>query len=112
MHENVLEPNPDADIEVLVVWFEVLATDSRSEWDPDLLFDPRVTHLWDEETESGLWFARNGINPPLAWDIMLLYEADAEWGSAPTPTPLLGYAYPVITARDVLNEELAAFLAP
>ena len=115
VQENVLELNPDADIEVFAVWFEVLATDSRAGWDPDLLFDPRVTHLWDNETETGLWFGRNGgaaglgFTPQLAWDIILLYEAGAEWGDA--PTPLLGFAAPVIAARNLLDEELSVLLA-
>ena len=47
-----------------------------------------------DEVEIGLWFGRNGravglgFDPQLTWDIILLYEADAEWES--TPTPLLG----------------------
>jgi len=105
VQENILEPNPDADLIVYAVWFNVLATDHRSRWDDSLLTDDRVVHLWDEKREVGQWYAKQGIYPygNTAWDIYFLYGPDARWDESPEPTVSYGFTI-IVQSQQLLND--------
>jgi len=92
VREWILEAFPDADIQVSVIWIEMLPTDDieaarrmASEMtDPRVrhYFDPRKTHL------AGRAFARGVIHEDRgpAWDVYLFYDQEAEWDGGP-PAP-------------------------
>ena len=116
MQTEILDQNPDEDIHVLAVWFNVLSPDDRSQWPDDLLTDPRVTHLWDEEVAVGTWFADNqgrfetaGYVGPLAWDIYYLFGPDSTWDEVPTLE--LGSGTPVVGRGENLRSALDAIWA-
>ena len=102
------------EIAIYAVWFNVLPSDSRSGWDPTLLTDPRVTHLWDEEGVTGPWFAEQseaiGFSPPgsLVWDAFLLFPTDAQWEEV--PSPLIAWGAPVIGHRQSLEDGIVSLL--
>ncbi len=89
MQKEILEANPDANLRVYAVWFNMLPRDSRGGFPADLLTDSRVTQFWDEGHLVGTAFA------PLAdwhqgvlWDAYFLYRCDARWETV-APKPLL-----------------------
>ncbi len=97
MQSNILEKNPDLDLQVLAVWFNVLGGDDRSRWPADLLSDSRVAHYWDPDGETGFWFAdhrdnydTHGYVGGLAWDIYYLFGPDAQWNDFPGPEIVSG----------------------
>jgi hypothetical protein len=58
---------------VFAVWLPMLAGDSRSAWDSNVLDDPRVTEFWDGNRIAGKWFAQQqieGLGGPgsIVWD--------------------------------------------
>ena len=59
----------------------VLAGDSREAWKPDVLADPRVTQLWDQNQVVGTWLQRHG--GPF-WDAFLVYAPTDRWTGRPT----------------------------
>ncbi|MDP9366531.1 MAG: hypothetical protein M3Q10_20285, partial [Chloroflexota bacterium] len=92
----------------------ILPTDSRSQWDDELLVDPRVTHLWDEAGTAGRWFAdpdNLGLRypGPVVWDAFLLFDRQARWDG--TPSNLVGSGWTVIGSTDKLEAALAPLLA-
>ena len=109
MQAEILEPNPDANLQVYAVWFNVLPSDSQNEWDDSLLTDPRVRHYWDEERLVGPWFATEvGFSHgALAWDVYYLYGPEAVW--LEEPEPLLGSGYTLFGQRTRLLAELEPF---
>jgi hypothetical protein len=97
---------------VLAVWLPMLATDSRDGWDPTLLDDPRVTHLWDGDRVTGTWFADSkldlGYPGPVVWDAYLVFGPDARWGDP--PSGFAGAGWTVIGRTDDLDAELERVL--
>ena len=98
---------------VYVVWFDVLASDDRSAWDPGLLFDDRVLHYWDSERFLGTWLPQQEeyqehVFGPLAWDIFFLYGPDARWEE--TPGPLVSSGSTVISKSGRLEKAVTALL--
>lgn len=92
----------------------VLPTDSRSEWDPNVLDDGRVLSLWDEGRLVGTWLAgqsRVAIESlgPFVWDAFLLFGPDARWGSA--PTGLIATGVPVIGESGKLTSAVRSLLS-
>lgn len=90
MQREILEKNPEAEVRVYAVWFDVLSSDDRSAWSPSLMSDSRVVHLWDEEKAVALWLPdqeeyRDLVRGPLAWDIYFLYGPEATWDRIPWP---------------------------
>ncbi len=92
----------------------MLPTDERSQWEKELLNDPRVTHLWDQERVVGAWFA----NPdnlglqypgPVMWDAFLLFGREARWDNV--PSNLLASGWTVIGNTEQLERSLDAHLA-
>ncbi len=98
VQQEVLEKNPGRDVQVYAVWFNVLPTDSRGRWDPDLLDDPRVTEFWDPAGTAGDYFAEHrdamGLDfsgGVVVWDVSLLFGPDASWEAYPMPLEHFGY---------------------
>ena len=68
----------------------MLLGDDRSEWDPDLMPDPRVIHYWDSERSVADWIPQQEAYKaltfgPYAWDQYFLYGPEAVWTDVPGP---------------------------
>ena len=112
MQREILDANPEADIRVYAVWFNMLVADDRSSWDLDVLPDARVTHWWDEGRRVGCWYAVHdrpaGSVGPVVWDAYYLYGPEAVWEAA--PEPLLGKGVTILGRRGSLSSEIMALL--
>jgi hypothetical protein len=67
----------------------MLAGDSRSAWDSNVLDDPRVVQFWDGNRILGHWLADHdtgGIGSPgdVVWDAYFAYPAASMWTSEPS----------------------------
>jgi len=109
VQRDILQEHPDSDLEVYVVWFDMLAGDSRAGWDGYLISDPRATNLWDGERLASrtLGDSVEGASPPV-WDAYLLYGPEASWEDQP-PRPV-GTGYTVYGERDKLQTEIRPLL--
>lgn len=95
---------------MIAVWMPLVRTDARSEWNPDLLSDPRVSYFWDEGRVSGNWFAQHvSGQEPLAWNAYFLYGADSVWNDG--PGPLVSTGYGIIDWAGQLEANLSTLLA-
>jgi hypothetical protein len=83
----------------------VLAGDSRTAWDRNVLDDPRVSQLWDGEQLFGSWLQAHG---GAFWDTYLLYGPKARWHNQPTKPIASGS--PIIGATDELKRSLPPLL--
>lgn len=105
---------PDLDVAVYAVWFDMIDTDSRSRWPSGVLVDPRVRHWWDEGKAVGRWYGRHpdyGDDPELVvWDTYFLYGPDAEWQEQ-GPTELASWGYTIWEHREKLRRDLLALAA-
>jgi hypothetical protein len=109
VQKDILNEHPDSDLRVYVVWFNMLAGDSRSGWDKCVLSDPRATHLWDKKRLASRAFAgevEDAAAP--VWDAYLLYGPEATWGDGP-PRPISS-GYTVYGARDELEKNILPLL--
>jgi hypothetical protein len=79
----------------------VLAGDSRTAWDREVLDDMRVTQLWDGRQLVGSWLQAHG---GALWDTFLVYGPDARWESEPESA--LASGAPIIGATDELERSL------
>jgi len=88
VQKQILEDHPHADINVYVVWFNMLAGDSRQGWEGYLVPDPRASNLWDQKrlVSQTLGHDVEGASQPV-WDAYLLYGPEATWGKEP-PRPI------------------------
>lgn len=84
VRDEILEPNPTADLRVYLLWVPFLGGTEAS-IDVDLMPDARVLHFWDGERIASDFFGRQVFGGPGAWDVYLLYGPDARWGNAPEP---------------------------
>jgi hypothetical protein len=109
VRSEVLEKHPKASLRVLVVWFDMMAGDSRQVTDLRLLSDPRVTNYWDAGDVAGRWFAKNvdGYDG-VAWDEYFLYGRDAAWDAQ--PKPLLSNGSSVIETSGQLQKAITPLL--
>ncbi len=112
MQEEILEPYPEADLQVYAVWFNMLFTDHRSRWDDTLITDERAIHFWDQPKEVGKWFFQQGHYPfgTVAWDIYFLYGPEAVWDE--TPEPLISSGFTIIGQRANLLQAIQPYLEP
>jgi hypothetical protein len=86
VQSDILDRNQAANVHVYVVWFKMLAGDSRQRWDAAVISDPRAVHLWDQNRAAGQWFATNVDQTGyIAWDVYYLYGPDARWDGRPGP---------------------------
>ncbi len=114
VQQHILEANPALDLQVYAIWVPILPTDKRSRWDDDLLNDPRVTHLWDQGSAVGGWFADPatlGLRYPglVMYDAFLLFGREARWDDV--PSNLLASGWTVIGTTDELEAALNALPA-
>jgi hypothetical protein len=79
----------------------VLAGDSRTAWDRDVLHDPRVTQLWDARQLVGSWLQAHG---GAFWDTFLVYGSHARWRNEPEGA--LASGSPIIGATNELQRGL------
>jgi hypothetical protein len=90
----------------------MLAADSRSDVDPGLLDDSRVTQFWDEERVIGRWLAETGVGGPsysgVVWDAYYVFGPNVAWNDR--PAPLAGFGSPVISSTRSLETRLARLL--
>ena len=102
-----MKANPTLDLKVFAVWQQVLSGDYTAA-PPKELSDPRVTHVFDE-VAIGLWFgARDSTlhgGSGLAWDVFLLFDADATF--ATLAEHLVAHGRTVIDNSDRLKDALA-----
>ena len=104
MQENILEANPEADLEVYVVWEPTLgARRNRAVEATTLMPDPRVRHYWNDDFIAGDHFNEHAFGRT-AWDIYFLYGPEATWQEDPDPLIISGYT--VIRERSALEIEL------
>jgi hypothetical protein len=80
---------------VFAIWLPMLAGDSRSAWDRNVLNDPRVKQFWDGDRISGRWFADRqigGLGGPgsIVWDAYYAFASDSTWAAAPNGTLAAG----------------------
>ncbi len=109
-----METNPDAQLRVYAVWAETVSRNRRT-WSPDLMQDPRVMHLWDEEAVVGRWFPkqeelRQLTGPtPLAGSFYFVYGPEARWDRI--PSPVVGAGHPIIDRRKDLRRDILPLLS-
>ena len=116
VQDEILTKNPDRDISVYAVWFNVLPTDSVGGWEPEILSDRRVTEFWDAEGAVGEWFGEKReelqlgfFGGPVVWDASLLFGPEASWQELPGPLEHFGYT--IIGDRRSLLTSLEAIWA-
>jgi hypothetical protein len=109
VQKEILEEHPDSDLKVYVVWFSMLAGDSRSGWDECVMSDPRAAHLWDDKHLASRSFAGEvkGAAAPV-WDAYLLYGPQTTWGGDPSRPISSGYT--VYGAREELEKNILPLL--
>ena len=67
----------------------MLAGDSRSAWDSNVLDDHRVIEFWDGNRIAGKWFADQqvaGLGGPgsIVWDAYYAFAEDSTWTRQPS----------------------------
>ena len=74
---------------MFAIWLPMLAGDSRSAWDSNVLDDPRVIEYWDGGRVAGKWFAEQqigGLGGPgsIVWDAYYAFPSSSTWRHQPT----------------------------
>ena len=74
---------------MIAIWLPMLAGDSRSAWDSNVLNDPRVKEFWDGDRIAGKWFADKqlgGLGGPgsIVWDAYYAFPKSSTWNSEPS----------------------------
>ncbi|MEE8153401.1 MAG: cation transporter [Phycisphaerales bacterium] len=91
VRDSVLNAYPDADIQVSIVWIDMLPSDNeKAAIKSSTIFDdPRVKQFYDPDRKSGYAIAKDLLyeNAGPAWDIYLYYDKDAQWTDQP-PKPI------------------------
>ena len=112
MQKEILEKNPNSKLRVYAVWFNMLPTDSRSrwKWTGDVISDPRVVHIWDENKALGRWFAKHlgEKEGNIVWDAYFLYGDKAHWES--DPAPLISSGSTINKSRDEMKKDILPLL--
>ena len=99
---------------VYAIWLPILPGDSRSAWDKNVLADPRVVSLWDENRIAGRWFADHqtgGLDRPggVVWDAFLAFDKAAHWQQE--PSGLVAAASTIIGNTAALERHFIPLLA-
>lgn len=84
-----MNAHPNAKLAVFAIWLPMLAGDSRSAWDSNVLADPRVTEFWDGDRIAGKWFNDKGpgaLGYPggIVWDAYYAFPDDSTWTNEPS----------------------------
>jgi hypothetical protein len=80
---------------VFAIWLPMLAGDTRSARDSNVLNDPRVVEFWDGNRTAGKWFADKqlgGLGAPgdIVWDAYYAFPASSTWTNAPSGVLAVG----------------------
>jgi len=110
---HILDSHPNAKLTVFAIWLPMLAGDSRSAWNADVLDDPRVVNLWDGRRLAGSWFGNHsigGLGGPgyVVWDAYFAFPADSRWGRE--PSGVLATGSEIIGHTDGLQETFLPLL--
>ena len=93
MLKSVLEAFPNADIDVSIIWIDMLRSDNAAAaaQSAKMFDDPRVRQFHDPRGSrlAGKAFAHELIREGagVAWDIYIFYDRDARWDENP-PKPI------------------------
>jgi hypothetical protein len=109
VQSQLLKEYPSEQVRVYAVWLRMYPANSREQWDPALMPDPRVLHFWDDQLEAARWFARevDGYEG-VSWDMYYLYGPQAVWKTI--PSPLAGASGPIYPERETLTRQVDALL--
>ena len=90
---QVLDPNPEIDLKVYIVWHSMSGGDPFTWPIVGLTPDDRIAEYWDDEQLAGRSFAadfgsnardpQSPYNDLVAYDIYYLFGPDARWGDEP-----------------------------
>jgi hypothetical protein len=91
----------------------MLAGDSRSAWDSNVLNDRRVTEFWDGKRIAGKWFAEKqigGLGGPgaIVWDAYYAFPSNSTWTRQ--PSSVLATGSDIIDNVDGLEENFIPLL--
>ena len=100
-----MDENPEANIQVYAVWFNMLPNDVRQRADLNLIPAPRTTELWNEQRLAGRFFAENeGFNfGKIVYDVYYLYCMRAEWDF--NPASLVSSEYTILGKKNQLRDD-------
>jgi hypothetical protein len=112
---ELLEKHRDAQLNVYAVWFNMMWSDSRDRWPPDVLTDPRVVHFWDEDKLAGRWYEENvtrqePASDRIEWDAYFLHGPDVSWQE--DPPELVSWGHPIVSTSERLRTDLYRALKP
>jgi hypothetical protein len=115
---NVLEKNPEAPLDVFVIWIPAITGDDYAAALRSLpkIPDARARHYWDGAQVLGEAFSPLlGIRSRMAWDVYLLFDGKADWkDSPPAPTEwlhqLMGEDPDRQLSEERLEEEIAKLI--
>ena len=110
---HILDAHPKAKLTVFAIWLPMLAGDSRSAWDSDVLDDPRVIEFWDGDRITGKWFADKqlgGLGGPgsIVWDAYFAFPRSSTWTNK--PSGMLAAGSDIIDNTDGLAENFIPLL--
>ena len=111
MQKQILNANPDSDLKVYAVWFNMYPGDDQSRWPRRIFSDPRVVEYWDQDKTIGRWYGKNvtrGGDGHIEWDAYFLYGSDAVWGEQ--PEPLLSWGRTIVGTREQLRSAITPLL--
>src|SRR5580693_9144469 len=106
--KTVLKNVPDNRIRAYFVWLPVFGGDFRGESRKlsKAVPDPRVTFFSDPGSLTGsLWLQVLQTGTETAWDVYMLYGADAEWEQKPPMPSFWMHQLDGVTKAPLLNEE-------
>jgi hypothetical protein len=80
---------------VFAIWLPMLAGDSRSSWDSNVLDDPRVHEFWDGDRIAGRWLADKqlgglGGSGSIVWDAYYAFPQSSTWKNEPSALLVAG----------------------
>jgi hypothetical protein len=107
--QSSLEQIPSADVKVYVVWEPIRLWDREgaAKKSQELVSDSRSSHFWTRDLELGKSFQYPiKLRTEPAWDVYLLYSAEAKWpnNSVPTPSDFMHQLSGRLSASNLLDE--------
>ena len=105
-----MDDNPEANIQVYAVWFNMLPNEARQRVVLNLIPDLKTTQLSDEQRLAGRFFAENeGFNfGQIAYDVYYLYGTGAEWDL--NPAPLVNSENTILGKKNQLWDDINGLL--
>jgi len=105
-----LDDNPEANIQVYAVWFNMLPNEARQRVVLNLIPDLKTTQLSDEQRLAGRFFAENeGFNfGQITYDVYYLYGTGAEWDL--NPAPVVRSEYTILGKKNQLRDDINGLL--